>query len=159
MLPKVNKPTVEQLRPIALTDISYKIFMKLLSNNIEDHLNLNSLNQDNQIAFTKGNRLEDSILLLQYCVENSYLVDKPLFVTFMDFKKAYDSIKRHKIIESLNYFRINDKLIDIIANIYDKDSTMIELNILKLNSSELTPVGVAYNRPGHEEQYRRKIQD
>ena len=32
-------------------------------------------------------------------------------------------------------------------------------SLLQLNSSELTPVGVAYNKPWHEEQFRPQIQD
>ena len=38
LIPKVNKPTVKQLRPIALTDVSYKLFMTIIGKKIDAHL-------------------------------------------------------------------------------------------------------------------------
>ena len=38
LIPKVNKPTAKQLRPIALTDVSYKRFMTIIGNKIDAHL-------------------------------------------------------------------------------------------------------------------------
>ena len=38
MLPKSKKPTAAQLRPIALTDSSYKICMALIKSRVEKHL-------------------------------------------------------------------------------------------------------------------------
>ena len=37
LIPKVNKPTAKQLRPIALTDVSYKLFMTIIGNKIDAH--------------------------------------------------------------------------------------------------------------------------
>ena len=35
LIPKVNKPTAKQLRPIALTDVSYKLFMTIIGKKID----------------------------------------------------------------------------------------------------------------------------
>ena len=32
LIPNVKKPTAKQMRPIALTDISYKLFMRIIGN-------------------------------------------------------------------------------------------------------------------------------
>ena len=33
LIPKVNKPTAKQMRPISLTDVSYKLFMTIIGKN------------------------------------------------------------------------------------------------------------------------------
>ena len=54
MIEKVKKPTVRVLRPIALLNVSYKIYMAFLREEIEKHLKSNQLTRKNQIGFTKG---------------------------------------------------------------------------------------------------------
>ena len=72
LLKKKNKPTVKDLRPLALTDISYKIFMSLIKQEIEEHLI--NIKEDNEVqaGFKKGGRIEDNLLTLRYCVKDAY---------------------------------------------------------------------------------------
>ena len=48
-----NRKKAKQLRPIALMDISYKIFPGLIKNEIEAHLKANDLLNELQSGFTK----------------------------------------------------------------------------------------------------------
>merc|ERR1711891_127091 len=52
---------------------------------------------------------------------------KPLYFAFIDFKKAYDSIDRKKLIEVLIEYKINPKIIDLIVQVYKDDHTVIKL--------------------------------
>ena len=45
----------------------------------------------------------------------------------IDFKKAYDSIKRETMVHILKELRIDSKIIDFIVRIYMEDSTKIQL--------------------------------
>ena len=38
MVPKTKKPTVQKLRPIALTDVSYKLYMKIIGSKIDQYI-------------------------------------------------------------------------------------------------------------------------
>ena len=38
LIPKVKKPTAKQMRPIALTDVSYKLFMTIIGKKIDRHV-------------------------------------------------------------------------------------------------------------------------
>ena len=53
---------------------------------------------------------------------------KPLYVISIDFSRAFDSIKREKLIPVLKEYRIHTKIIDIIAHIYEKDKTQVYFN-------------------------------
>ena len=128
LIPKCSKPLAKDLRPIALSNISYKLFMAIVRNRIEDHLEANRAMIDRQAGFTKGSRIEDNLFLLKYCVMSSFKNKNSLIVTAIDFSKAFDSIKRDKLIKAMINFRVHPRLIDIIANLYDGDKTLLQLN-------------------------------
>ena len=98
LLEKKKKPTVRDLRPLALTNISYKIFMSLLKLRIEEHIAVNNEIMEVQAGFTSGARVEDNLAILQYLRQEAKKNKKELIITGIDFSKAYDSIKREKII-------------------------------------------------------------
>ena len=63
--------------------------------------------------------------------ESSLREHKKLFFTFIDFKKAYDSVNRGKLIEVLIKYRVNPKIIDLIVQMYEKDETTVNLDKMK----------------------------
>merc|ERR1711874_370754 len=56
---------------------------------------------------------------------------KSLYYAFIDFKKAYDSIDRKKLIEVLAKFKINPQIIDLIVQMYQENSTVIQLGKMR----------------------------
>ena len=56
---------------------------------------------------------------------------KTLYYAFIDFKKAYDSIDRKKLIEVLAKFKINPQIIDLIVQMYQEDNTVIQLGKMR----------------------------
>ena len=56
---------------------------------------------------------------------------KPLFYAFIDFKKAYDSINRERLIEVLIKYKINPHIINMIVQMYEGDKTTISLGKMK----------------------------
>ena len=123
LIKKINKPTAKDLRPITITNISYKMYMSFLRREVEQHLENNGLIKDNQTGFTEGGRSEYNHLILQYLVERAHQKKEKLIVIALDFKKAFDSIDRRKLIEALIEYRINPYVIDLIAKIYSNDKT------------------------------------
>ena len=69
----------------------------------------------------------------------------------IDFKKAYDSIKRETMVQILKELRIDCKIIDFIVRIYREDSTKIQLDKNKEIEIEVT----SCIRHNHIQYYRR----
>ena len=57
---------------------------------------------------------------------------KPLFYAFIDFKKAYDSINRERLIEVLIKYKINPHIINMIVQMYEGNKTTINLGKMKI---------------------------
>ena len=80
MIPKVSRPTAAKLRPIALTDITYKMIMTLIGQKVDQHITNNSRKKETQASFTKGCRIEDNLFLLQYCIQHCLTYKFPLVI-------------------------------------------------------------------------------
>merc|ERR1711942_597492 len=79
---------------------------------------------------TSGGRVEHCMFTIDYITNMSYQRrrgGRPLYLAFIDFKKAYDSIDRKKLIEVLVEYRINPMIIDLIVQMYKDDQTVIKL--------------------------------
>ena len=96
MIPKKSKPKILEHRPIAVTVNSNKIICTILREKIEEFLEESGVKFDNQFGFTAGGRVEHCIFILNYITNMTFERrgenGKSLYFSFIDFKKAYDSI-------------------------------------------------------------------
>merc|ERR1711888_21710 len=131
MIPKNNKPKALEHRPIAVTVNSNKIICTILRQKIEDFLEEKEIKYENQFGFTQGGRVEHCMFILSYITTMTFQKrgdrGKNLYFAFIDFKKAYDSIDRKKLIEVLIDFKINPNIIELIVQMYKNDHTIIKL--------------------------------
>jgi hypothetical protein len=138
MIAKKKSPKVNDLRPITLMNTSYKIFMGPIKENLENSIRERQLQKDEQAGFTKGRRIEENLLIFRYCVESSYARGLPLYIIAIDFMKAFDSIKRHSIIQTLIKYKIDPQIINVIANIYLNDTSEVYLGDKKIMDINVT---------------------
>ena len=135
MIPKNNKPKIMEHRPIAVTVNSSKIICSILRKKIEEFLEERGIKYENQFGFTAGGRVEHCFYILDYIANMTYESQsrkhKSLYFAFIDFKKAYDSINRKRLIEVLVKFKINPQIIDLIVQMYEGDSTIIQLGRMR----------------------------
>ena len=133
MIPKNSKQMVKDLRSIAVTNVSYKLYMNMaVKEKIENHIVENDLIKETQSGFTEKGRIENNLMILKYCIDSTFANRLPLLVISIDFSKAYDSLKRGNLIETLKDFKIHAKTIGIIQKIYSRDWTNIEIGDKKI---------------------------
>ena len=111
--------------------------MGILKYKIEQHLKNNNLDNCHQFGFTTQRRTTDSAYILSYLIEHSYRRKEMLIITSIDFKKAFDSVKRDKLLEVMKKYKIHSKVIDLIINVYKNDTTKLIKNNQTIDDIEI----------------------
>jgi hypothetical protein len=88
-----NVPT--NYRGIAVGVTMSKVFCSVLHNRLQKFVEENNIIPENQVGFRKGFRTVDHVLTLKTLIDKYvHKLKKSLYVAFVDFKSAYDSVWR-----------------------------------------------------------------
>ena len=71
-----------------------KLFATILNVRLEQEAAAKQLQAYTQAGFRKNTRLEDNILILTTAIEHAQQNRTPLYIIFIDLEKAYDTIDR-----------------------------------------------------------------
>ena len=82
---------LENLRPISLLNVDYKIVTKAITKRFEKVLP--SIINPDQTGYVKGCYIGENVWLIQDIIEHTNLTGKKGIAIFLDFKKAFDSIE------------------------------------------------------------------
>ena len=107
-------------RGITINSSLGKFFTLLLNSRLTTFLESNKVIKPNQIGFRKNHRTADHIFVLKTILDSLYQSKKKLYVCFVDFKKAYDSIWRKGLFYKLIKCGLSKTFITILNNMYDK---------------------------------------
>lgn len=99
-------------RGISLLPVTYKIFSKLLLNRPEPHVDPKL--GEYQGGFRRGRSCMEQILSLKMILKHYNLRTKNIFVSFVDFQKAYDSVDRETLFNTLREYQVDQKTINLI---------------------------------------------
>ena len=109
----------DNYRGIAITSCLSKLYSIILLNRLTEEANKRQLISFNQIGFQKGKRTTDHIFVLQTLIDKIVKHEKwKLFVAFIDFRKAYDSINRNDLFFKLKQMEIRGLFLDNLKSLY-----------------------------------------
>ena len=110
----LSKPT--NYRGISLTPIASKVYNKLLLNRLRPYVD--PILRPNQNGFRQGRGTLSQILTIRRIIEGVKAKNLKAILTFVDFKKAFDSVDRNKLMSILRAYGIPEKLVCAIAIMY-----------------------------------------
>ncbi|XP_030025374.2 uncharacterized protein LOC115443910 [Manduca sexta] len=125
---KGQKDDIGNYRPISLTSNIYKIFSKIILDRISSTLDENQPKE--QAGFRKNYSTIDHIHTVKQVMEKYNEYNKPLYMAFIDYSKAFDSISHIAIWESLQNQGIPAVYINIIKKIYSNSKARVQLETL-----------------------------
>ena len=104
-------------RGITLRSIPGNILNRIILNRIKDKMDL--LLRDIQAGFRKERSCADQIVTLRIILKQSAEWNTPLYINFVDFEKAFDSLDRDSLWKLLRHYGVPDKIVNIIRNSYE----------------------------------------
>ena len=104
LIPKKSKDKtiLENLRPISLLNVNYKILTQVIAKRIENVLP-RLINPD-QTGYVKGRYIGENIRLIYDLIHYTDKTNQKGIPIFLDFKKAFDSIEWNYLLETLQLF-------------------------------------------------------
>lgn len=116
---KGDKADPDNYRAITLVSCFGKVFTGIINKRLNDYAEKVDLITKVQAGFRKSYSTSDNIFILHCLIELLFADKKKLFCTFIDFRKAFDSVWRGGLWIKLQKYLINGKCFDIIKNMYN----------------------------------------
>ena len=115
LIPKSNPG---EFRGIALLEIIYKLVSSLINSRIQSAVTLDDALHGFRPHRGTGTAIMETKLLMQlHC-----RLDRPLFMVFIDLKKAYDTLDRKEAMRILEGYGVGPNLRRIILHIWNEDT-------------------------------------
>ncbi|KAK7103731.1 hypothetical protein V1264_018575 [Littorina saxatilis] len=103
-------------RGITLLSVPGKVFNRVLLEKMKNIVD--SQLRDEQAGFRQNRSCTDQIATLRIIVEQSLEWKSPLYINFVDYEKAFDSVDRETLWKFLRHYGIPAKIANLIRNFY-----------------------------------------
>ena len=122
---KGDKAVCGNHRGIALLDTAYKLLEIIILNRIRPESE--TIARENQCGFRPNRSTIDQIVALRLLIEQRQEYRRPLVIAFVDFKAAFDSVDRERMMEILGEAGLPFKIIKMIRALYHNCSSRVRV--------------------------------
>lgn len=132
---------ISNYRPISVLPLFSKIVEKVINTRITTYLNKHKLISPSQYGFQRKKSTESALLSIKDKLINN--IENQLYTlgVFLDFSKAFDSIKHNILLSKLPYYGIRGTSLKLLQNYLSGRSQYVVINNATSNS-ELIKFGV-----------------
>ena len=117
---------IENYRPISLLSHMYKLFTRILTNRMTTKLDF--YQPVEQAGFRKGFSTMDHLQTVRSVMEKCSEYNVPLYMAFVDYKKAFDSVETWAFLSALEDARIDSRYTALIKNIYENGTFHVKVS-------------------------------
>ncbi|CAK1582520.1 unnamed protein product [Parnassius mnemosyne] len=130
MLPKSQySPQPSQYRPITCLPTIYKILTSVITAKINKHIENHNIIAEEQKGCRRGHMgCKEQLIIDSIVHKHAATKNRNLHCTYIDYKKAFDSIPHSWLIQVLRIYKINPKIIDFLHHIMSRWKTTLQLN-------------------------------
>ena len=114
----IPKPSSDEFRGIALLDVVYKLVSQIMNLRIQSKITFDDAIHGFRPGRGTGTAIMEAKLLMQLHRRTGI----PLFMVFIDLKKAYDTLDRAQALRILEAYRVGPNLRLIIQTVWDGDT-------------------------------------
>ena len=100
-----------------LLSVPGKVLNRIILERLKNEVDI--ILRDHQADFRQGRGCIEQIATLRIIVEQSLEFDSSLYINFVDYEKAFDSLDRDTLWKLLQHYGIPEKFITLIRNTYD----------------------------------------
>ena len=126
---KGDKRACDNLRGISLLSIPGKVYAALLLRRLSQHLH--SRLHEAQCGFVPGRGLTDAAFVLQQLMARSWSHAAPLYLAFIDLRKAFDSVPRDALWRVLRAYGAPPLLVELLMDLHTGTQAAVRLGALK----------------------------
>ena len=123
------------MKKMSLTKFTSRlfIFFKILGNILIERIRkaIDKELRKEQAGFRKGKGTSDQIFILRNIIEQSVEWQAPLYLNFIDFEKAFDSIHRETLWKIMELYGVPSKISTVIKRLYQNNEICVTNNGLQ----------------------------
>ena len=117
-------------RGITITGCLGKVFNGILNSRISSFLESRDIIKQEQIGFRKGHRTTDHLFIINNLMKKYKLQRKNLFMCFVDYQKAFDSVWHLGLFVKLKRLGISDRFYSVIKSMYTNSFVSVQVDRL-----------------------------
>ncbi|XP_024891525.1 uncharacterized protein LOC112467233 [Temnothorax curvispinosus] len=121
---KEDRKDMSNYRGLSVNSTLSRLFGKIIKALLEDKIG--STVSEEQSGFTAGRSCVDNLFVVQQLLKKRIAKDLETHITFIDLKKAYDSVPRNRLWQVLCDIGINSNIIQVIQEMYAKNKAYIK---------------------------------
>ena len=125
---KGDKKSPANYRGITLTSCLGKLFTSILQNRLNRFIEKHDVLNPEQFGFRPNSRTTDSLFIFQQLLHKYTKQHEKLYVGFIDYEKAFDSVWQSGMIQKLQKYGMQGKFLNVIKCMYSSIRSCVKIN-------------------------------